>query len=62
MYKFRVWCLDIIAQEQIIEANDMDEALDTYCKEAGYIDHADMCQELELEESIINIEWLKPEE
>ena len=39
----------------IIEAENMNEALDKAAKMAGYIDHADIAQELGWEESEFNI-------
>ena len=39
----------------IIEAENMNEALDKAAQMAGYIDHADIAQELGWEESEFNI-------
>lgn len=63
MNKFKVW-IDGSAQKGtvetdfgIIEAADMNEALDKAAQMANYIDHADMARELEWEESQLNIEF-----
>lgn len=61
MGKFKVW-IDGNAQKNtvetdfdIIEAANMNEALDKAAQMAGYIDHADIAQELGWEDSEFNI-------
>ena len=39
----------------IIHADGMPQALDLAARSAGYIDHADLCQEMNWEESKLNI-------
>ena len=57
MSKYRVWENDVIDTE--VEAESMNDALDIASKELGYIDHVDMCQERELEESPFNIKEIQ---
>jgi len=62
MNTFHIW-LDGNAEENTteidfghIEAENMNQALDIAAGQAGYIDQADMAQELGWEESRLNIE------
>lgn len=50
---FTIW-LDN-QKEYIIKAADMNEALDTHCKNIGYADHVDYCACFGLEKSPFNI-------
>lgn len=50
---FTIW-LDC-QKEYVVEADNMDEALDIHCKNIGYVDHADYCQQYGLSKSPFNI-------
>ena len=52
---FNVWADGQHSKTTII-ANSMPEALDIFCIRHGFIDHADYCQEKQLEKSNINIQ------
>lgn len=52
---FNVW-FDSDHSVTTIIADDMNIALDIFCKSKGYIDHADYCFENDIELSGINIE------
>lgn len=53
MKTFEIWQDNGASQE--VQAADMNQALDKFCNEAGYVDHADYCQQMDLEESPFNI-------
>jgi len=55
---FNVWH-DSQHSKTTIIANDMNDALDRFCAQNGFIDHADYCREKCLNESDINIESAK---
>jgi len=52
---FNVWA-DGQHYKTTIIADSLPDALDIFCSQRGFIDHADYCQEKGLEESNINIE------
>ena len=61
MFKFHVWIDGNAARNStetdfgIIEAENMNDALDAAAQMAGYIDHADIAQELGWTDSEFNI-------
>ena len=55
---FNVWHDEHRSKTTII-ADSMNEALDIFCNRHGFIDHADYCQEKNLNESDINIELVQ---
>lgn len=58
MKTFSIWQDDGDAVE--IESESMTTALDDFCAQAGYIDHADYCQEMGLDASPFNIVEVAP--
>ena len=52
---FNVW-FDSDHSKTTIIADDMNIALDIFCKRRGYTDHADYCFENDIDLSDINIE------
>jgi hypothetical protein len=57
MSLFNVW-LDSHSSKTTIIADNMNEALDIFCARHGFIDHADYCQEKNISDSDINIEYV----
>jgi hypothetical protein len=55
---FNIWH-DAQHSKTTIIASDMNDALDKFCAQHGFIDHADYCQEKGLQESDINIEVVR---
>jgi hypothetical protein len=54
---FNIWH-DAQHSKTTIIAADMNEALDIFCARWGFIDHADYCQEKNLVESDLNIQFV----
>lgn len=52
---FNIWHDGQHSKTTII-ANNMNQALDIFCAQNGFIDHADYCQEKNISESDLNIE------
>ena len=57
-YLFNLWTPSDHSKTTILCA-DMNIALDIFCKNRGFIDHCDYCQEKQLTDSDINIETVK---
>jgi len=55
MNKYNVW-YDAQDSKTTIFATDMNQALDIFCAQNGFIDHADYCQEKNISESDLNIQ------
>jgi len=55
MKKYSIWSNNGVAAEFESQAHELDVVLDEFCAEAGYIDHADYCQQFEFTKSPFNI-------
>lgn len=52
---YEIWQDNGISTLFYSDSKSFNDVLDEFCKEAGYIDHADYCQQLDLESSPFNI-------
>jgi hypothetical protein len=52
---YSIWQDNGVAIEFESSSKSFNDVLDQFCAEAGYIDHADYCQEMGLNESPFNI-------
>jgi hypothetical protein len=57
---YSIWTNNGIAVDFESSAHSLNDVLDEFCKEAGYIDHADYCQQMEMTESPFNIKEVAP--
>lgn len=53
--KYKIWQDNGASTVFESASSSFNDVLDEFCKEAGYIDHADYCQAMGLEESPFNI-------
>lgn len=53
--RYSIWQDNGVAVDFESSSTSFNDVLDEFCREAGYIDHADYCQEMELTESPFNI-------
>ena len=53
--KYEIWSDNGISEFFESDSHSFNDVLDEFCKEAGYADHADYCQQMELDESPLNI-------
>ena len=53
--KYAIWQNNGVATVFESESSSFNDVLDEFCREAGYADHADCCQKLELTQSPFNI-------
>lgn len=58
--KYAIWMDDGVAVEFKSDSESLNDVLDEFCADAGYIDHADACQRLDYENSPFNIKEVKP--
>ena len=58
MKTYSIWQDNGVAVD--IESESMTDALDEFCADAGYIDHADYCQQMGLTVSPFNIVEVTP--
>ena len=54
--KYKIWQDNGTSVEFESEADSLNDVLDEFCGEAGYLDHADYCKMMGLESSPFNIE------
>ena len=52
---YSIWQDNGVAIEFASPSTSISEVLDQFCAEAGYIDHADYCQQMDLTASPFNI-------
>lgn len=53
--EYEIWQDNEVSTIFESESFDFNEVLDEFCSEAGYVDHADFCQQRGLETSPFNI-------
>lgn len=53
--KYEIWQDNGVSTIFESASSSFNDVLDEFCKEAGYVDHADYCQQMDLEESPFNI-------
>jgi len=57
--KYEIWQDDGVSVVFESHSHELDVVLDEFCREAGYIDHADACAQMEWTESPFNIREIK---
>ena len=55
MVKYEIWQDNGASDFFVSDAQSIDAVLDEYCREAGYADHADACQQMGWTESPFSI-------
>lgn len=53
--KYEIWQDNGVSTVFESDSASFNDVLDEFCKDAGYADHADCCQQLDLTESPFNI-------
>ena len=53
--KYEIWQDNGVSTIFESDSTNLNVVLDQFCKEAGYVDHADYCQAFDLSESPFNI-------
>ena len=53
--KYEIWQDTGVSTIFDSESTSLNDVLDQFCNEAGYIDHADYCQKMDMSESPFNI-------
>lgn len=59
MATYEIWQDNGVSEYFESDAESSDDVLDEFCREAGYIDHADACQVLGQAESQFNIKKME---
>lgn len=59
--KYEIWQDNGVSTIFESSSYDFNVVLDEFCKEAGYVDHADYCQQFELTDSPFNIKAIEEE-
>ena len=59
--KYEIWTKNGVSTIFDSNSDSFNDVLDEFCAEAGYIDHADYCQRMELADSPFNIKVIKPD-
>ena len=57
---YSIWTDNGIAVNFESNSHSLNDVLDEFCADAGYIDHADYCKQMELDSSPFNIKELAP--
>jgi len=53
---YSIWTDNGIAVDFESNSHSLNDVLDEFCAAAGYIDHADYCQQMQLDSSPFNIQ------
>lgn len=59
LHYYSIWTDNGITIEVKSFSDSFNTVLDEYCADAGYVDHADYCQQMELSESPFNIKFIE---
>ena len=57
--KYEIWIDNGVAVDFESNSHSLNDVLDEFCADAGYIDHADYCLQMELTSSPFNIQETK---
>jgi hypothetical protein len=57
--KYEIWIDNGVAVDFESNSHSLNDVLDEFCADAGYVDHADYCQKMELTSSPFNIRETK---
>lgn len=52
---YEIWQDNGVAVDFYSSRTSFNDVLDEFCADAGYVDHADYCQQMDLEQSPFNI-------
>lgn len=54
-FTYEIWSDNGVSTYFLSDSKSFDDVLDEFCADAGYVDHADYCHQMDLSESPFNI-------